>query len=155
VVEALWVADVYALLVESGSVNISLPSLYSDIMISNDRKKVGPAYLGMQMLHYIAHIPGDAMVDATSSNSNLAAHATMRRDGVFGLMLVNKDPASAMAVKVNILGGQVGTKARRFDYGIAQQKAGSGITPVKMDDVSGDFLVTVPAYTITDILIEK
>jgi hypothetical protein len=152
--EALYVADVDALLVESGSVNITTPELYGDKMISNDRKNVGPVFSGMQMVHAALHNPGDQMVDATSSNSKLAVHAVKRRDGVIALMLINEDPSGAVTAKVNLGGGTVGTKGRRFDYGLAQQKAGTGVTKMEIKDVGSDFSVTVPPYTITDILIE-
>jgi hypothetical protein len=154
VAEALYIADVDALLVESGSVNISTPELYSDNMVANDRKKVGPVFIGMQMLHAFLHNPGDALVDTTSSDFKLAVHAVKRRDGVFALMLINEDASTAITAKISVSGGQVGSKGRRFDYGLAQQKAGTGIAPVEIKDVGNEFSVTVPQYTITDILIE-
>jgi hypothetical protein len=153
--EALYVADVYPLLVESGSVNITTPELYSDNMISNDRKKFGPLVYGMQMVHIALLHPGDQLVDASSSDSKLSVHAVKRRDGVFVLMLINEDPSTPVTAKVNVSGGGVGGKGRRFDYGQTQQKAGTGVTPVDIKEVGSDFSVTVPPYTITDILIEQ
>ena len=152
--EALYVADVFALLVESGSVNITTPELYGDNMIANDRKKVGPVFSGMQMVHVALHSPGDQMLDVSSSNPMLAVHAVKRRDGVFALMLINEDPSTPITAKINVSGGNVGTKGRRFEYGLAQQKAGTGLAPMEIKEVGNEFSVTVPAYTITDILIE-
>ncbi len=142
------------MLVESGSANITVPELYGDNMIATDRKKVGPVFTGMQMVHVALHNPGDQMLDASSSNPKLSVHAVKRRDGVFALMLINEDPSAPITAKVNVSGGTVGTKGRRFEYGLAQQKAGTGLAPMEIKDVGGDFSVTVPAYTITDILIE-
>jgi hypothetical protein len=153
--EALYFADLFALLVESGSVNITTPELFGDNMISSDRKKLGTVFYGMQMLHAVAHNPGDQMVDATSSNPKLQVHAVKRRDGVFGLMLVNEDPGGAITVKVSVSGGDAGTKAQRLDYGMVQQKAGTGFVPVEMKEGGNDFSVTVPPYTITDILMHN
>jgi hypothetical protein len=152
--EALYVADVFALLVESGSVNITTSELYSDNMIATDRKKVGPVFSGMQMVHVALHNPGDQMLDVSSSNSKLAVHAVKRRDGVFAIMLINEDPSTPVTAKIGVTGGSVGSKGRRFEYGLVQQKAGTGVTPMEIKDVGNDFSVTVPPYTITDILIE-
>jgi hypothetical protein len=146
-------ADVSALLVESGSVNITTPELFGDMMISNDRKKLGPVFYGMQMLHAVAHLPGDQMVDATSSDPKLIIHAVKRRDGIVGLMLINEDPSTPIMAKIHLGGGAVGKQARRLDYGIVQQKAGTGFVTSDVKDVGESFNVTVPAYTITDILI--
>jgi hypothetical protein len=154
VAQALFIADVDALLVESGSTNVSVPELYSDNMVANDRKKVGPLFIGLQMLHAFLHNPGDALLDTTSSDYKLAVHAVKRRDGVFALMLINEDSSTAITAKISVSGGQVGSKGRRFDYGLAQQKAGTGIAPVEIKDVGSEFSVTIPPYTITDILIE-
>ena len=152
--EALYTADVMALLIESGSVNITVPELYGDNMIASDRKKVGPVFTGMQMVHVALHNPGDQMLDASSSNSKLVVHAVKRRDGVFAVMLINEDPSTPITAKINVSGGTVGTKGRRFEYGLTQQKAGTGLAPMDIKDVGNDFSVTVPPYTITDILIE-
>jgi hypothetical protein len=143
-----------ALLVESGSVNVTTPELYGDNMIANDRKKVGPVFTGMQMVHVALHNPGDQMLDASSSNPKLVVHAVKRRDGVFAMMLINEDPSTPVTAKINVSGGTVGTKGRRFDYGLTQQKAGTGLAPMDIKEVGNDFSVTVPPYTITDILIE-
>jgi hypothetical protein len=152
--EALYMADVYPLLVESGSANITTPELYSDNMISNDRKKFGPLVYGMQMVHIALLHPGDQVIDASSSDPKLAVHAVKRRDGVLVVMLINEDPSAPITAKINVSGGSVGSKGRRFDYGQTQQKAGAGVTAVEIKEVGSDFNVTVPPYTITDVLVE-
>jgi hypothetical protein len=152
--EALYTADIYALLIESGSINVTATDLYSDYMIANDRKKVGPTFFGLQLLHAVLHNPGDQLLDTSSSDMNLAAHAVKRRDGVLALMFINEDPSTPITARVNVAGGQVGSKGRRFDYGLAQQKTGAGIAPMEIKDVGSDFSVTIPPYTITAILIE-
>ena len=133
--EALYVADVYALLAESGSANITTMELSGDYMLSSDRKKLGPVFYGMQMLHAVAHLPGDLLLDATSSSGKLLVHAVKRRDGVLGILLVNEDPSSAVTARISISGGRVGKRARRLDYGQVQQKAGTGFVPVDIKDI--------------------
>lgn len=153
VFKALWVADVYALLVESGSANINWSELTSESILSADRKTLGPVFYGLQMLHTVAHAPGDQLIDAHSSSPLIAAHAVRRRDGYLGLMLINKDPQSAATIKVDFTNGAVGAEGRRIDYGNAQFAAGARPAVSPFSAQGNEFTVTVPPYTITDILL--
>jgi hypothetical protein len=94
-------------------------------------------------------------VQAQSSTSMLAVHATKRRDGSFGLLLVNKDPKQAAQVTVHYSGDTPGVKGIRFDYGDDAIKADKGLVRTSMDNLGGSFTVDVPAYTATAILIPK
>ncbi len=153
VVKALWVADVYALLVESGSANIDWNEMIGESILSADRKTFGPVFFGLQMLHTVAHAPGDLLVDVHSSSSLIAAHAVRRRDGYLGLMLINEDPQLAATVKVNFTNGAVGVEGRRIDYGSAQFAAGARPAVSQFSAQGNEFTVTVPPYTITDLLL--
>jgi len=153
VVSALWIADTYAVLIESGTLNINWTEMYGNTMISADRKKFGPAYYGFQMLHILAHSPGDALLDVSSNSSQLSAHATRRRDGFVGLMLVNKDPKNEATVKVTFKNGTIGAIGKRFDYGSVQFGAGAPMAPSPFSASGNEFSVTVPPYTVTDILL--
>ena len=154
-VRALWIADLYAVLIESGSVNIGWNEMYGDTMLSADRKKFGSAFYGLQMLHIVAHSPGDAFLEASSSSSLVGAHATYRRDGYVGLMLVNKDPKAPAEVKVILKNGSVGASGKRFDYGSAQYSAGAPLAPSPFTATGNEFTVTVPPYTVTDIVLPR
>lgn len=154
-VSALWVADTYAMLIESGSINNNWSEMYGDSMLSADRKKLGPAFHGFQMLHVIAHEPGDAFLNVSSNSSLLGAHATFRRDGYIGVMLVNKDPKNSAEVKVAFKNGKVGQQGRRIDYGSVQYHAGGSLSVTPFTATGDEFTVTVPAYTITDILLPR
>jgi hypothetical protein len=153
VVRALWVADAYATLIESGSVNIAWNEMYGDSMLSEDRKKMGPVYYGLQMLHILAHNPGDLLLDATSNSSLVSVHATHRRDGFIGLMLGNRDPKNAATIKVTFKNGSIGSTGKRFDYGADQYAAGAQVTQSAFTASGDEFTVTVPPYTVTGILL--
>jgi len=153
VVKALWVADAYATLIESGSVNIAWNEMYGDSMLSEDRKKMGPVYYGLQMLHILAHAPGDVLLDANSNSSLVSVHATRRRDGYLGLMLVNRDPKNAATIKVTFKNGSIGSAGKRFDYGADQYATGAQVTQSAFTASGNEFAVTVPPYTVTDILL--
>jgi hypothetical protein len=154
-VKALWIADFYATLIESRTLNISWDEMYGDSMLSVDRKKFGPAFYGFQMLHIMAHAPGDALLDVRSSNDLVGAHATYRRDGYIGIMLVNKDPKSPATVKVSFKNGKVGTVGKRFDYGSAQFRAGVPLAVSPFTAADNEISVTVPPYTITDLVLPR
>jgi hypothetical protein len=152
-VRTLWIADTYAMLIESGTLNIDWAEMYGDTMLSADRKKMGPAFYGLQMLHILAHSPGDALLDASSSSSLMGVHATRRRDGYVGLMLVNKDAKNESSVKVTFRDGTIGFQGKRFDYGSAQYAGGAPVAQAPFSVPGNEFTVTIPPYTVTDILL--
>ena len=154
-VKALWIADFYATLIESRTLNISWNEMYGDSMLSADRKKFGPAFYGLQMLHIMAHNPGDALLDVSSSNGLVGAHASFRRDGYIAIMLVNKDPKSPAAVKVTFKNGNIGAAGKRFDYGTAQFSAGAPLAITPFTATGNEIDITVPPYTITDIVLPR
>jgi hypothetical protein len=154
-VRALWIADTYAMLIESGSLNIAWNEMYGDSMLSGDRKSFGPAYYGFQMLHILAHAPGDTLLNVSSSTSMVGAHATFRRDGFVGLMLVNKDPKADAIVKVTFKNGTIGSAGKRIDYGSAQYKASAHVAVSPFTASGNEITVTVPAYTVTDIILPR
>ncbi len=155
VVRALWTADTYAMLIESGTLNSDWIEMYGDSMLSADRKKLGAAYYGFQMLHILAHNPGDALLEVSSSSALVGVHATYRRDGFVGLMLVNKDPKEPAIVKVTFKNGSVGAAGKRFDYGSAQFSAGTPVAASPFTTTGNEISVTVPPYTVTDIVLPK
>lgn len=153
IVLALWVADTYSLLVESGFVNIDWPKAYDTAMMSEDRRKFGQVFYGLQMFHIVSHTPGDMLVDAKTSAATVEVHATRRQDGVAGIMLVNSDSKASATVKVSIKGGKVGAAGKRFDYGIAEFERGVGPAASPLAGVGNEFQVTIPPDTITDLLL--
>jgi hypothetical protein len=152
-VKALWVADTYALLIETGSVSANWGEMYGDTLLSSDHKKLAPAFDGLEMLHILVHSPGDVLVNASSSSPLLSVHASRRRDGYVGVMLVNKDPEAASTVKVTFKGGVPGAAGKRFEYGNAQFSAGVQLTTTAFTEGGAEFSVTVPPYSVTDIVL--
>jgi hypothetical protein len=152
-IRALWIADVYSELIETGGLNADWNEAYGDEMMSGDRKRFGPAYYGLQMLHIVAHKPGDAMLEATSSSRMVSVHAARRTDGILGILLVNKDPKQPAVVKISLKNGTAGTTGKRFDYGTAQFAAGAGPAATAFSATGSEMVVTVPPYTVTDLLL--
>lgn len=155
VAKALWIADFYAQLVESGAINIDWTDMYGPSMLSQDRKHLGPAFYGLQMLHVVAHNPGDLLLQAQSSSSLVAVHAVYRHDGYVGVMLVNKDPQRTAIVKIAFKDGAAGGPGRRVDYGTAQYATNSGPSVSAFSAPESEFSIKVPPYTITDLLLPR
>jgi len=84
----------------------------------------------------------------------VAAHAVLRRDGYLGLMLINKDPKNAATAQVSLRGRSFGVEGRRIDYGSRQAAASAAPAVSNFSAPGSDFTVTIPPYTITDILLQ-
>jgi len=96
VVKALWLADFYAQLIETGAVNVNWNEMYGDSMLSPiARNSVRPLWTA-DAAHPCAQ-SRRPVARRNSSTNMVGAHATFRRDGFVGLMLVNKDPKSSVA----------------------------------------------------------
>jgi hypothetical protein len=154
IVNALFASDSYALLAEMGSINSDWFQVHENSLLTDDNKPL-PSYYGLQMLHIVAYQPGDSFVFATSGNPSLAVHATHRRDGLYGLMLINQDGKNAAQVKVTLNGAQAAASGPRFDYGPEQSKAGAPPARTMATGLDKTFTVEVPPYTIVDFLIPK
>jgi hypothetical protein len=154
IVDALFAADAFAILIESGTINSDWMELH-DANFLGSNNQPGPGYYGMQMLHVIAFRPGDKFVAATSSKSMLAVHATMRTDGGVGILLINKDGANAVEAKIKINGGSLAASGWRFDYGQETLKSGGQVAKSSINNLGSAFSISVPAYSITDVVIPK
>lgn len=101
---------------------------------------------------------GDTMLRITSSTSSLHVHATARQDGKTGVMLINTDPLVPIAATVNISGPVLASSGIWYQFG-QTNFIGTNIYPsypISSNNVSGlgnTFTVTVPAYTIVNLLI--
>ena len=95
----------------------------------------------------VLHAPGG------SPRTSVAAFATRRRDGLTGVMLINKDPKTAANVQVTLNGAQSGTEGLRFEYGPEQVKANAPMTKTNLTGLGSSFPVAVPAYSIVDLLL--
>jgi hypothetical protein len=152
--DALFAADAMALLIETGTINTDWNELH-DGYFMNESSEPGPAFFGIQMLHIIAFRPGDEFVTATTGNPIVAVHAVRRANGTFGVILINKDQNTPAEVKVNVSGGSLAATGTRFDYGPTNFKANAPVSQSKFTSGGNTFTVTVPPYTITDIVLPK
>jgi len=151
---AAFTADAVATLIETGTISIDWSTLHTPLFLDAGNKPRS-AYFGYQMVHILAYQPGDAFVATQSNVSLLSVHATKRRDGSYGLLLINKDPKQTAQVAVHFTGDTPAAKGIRFDYNEEALKADKGLNRTSLDNLGASFNVDVPPYTATAILIPK
>jgi hypothetical protein len=152
---SLYAADNYLTWIENGIVNVDYQILHPDILDYN--QVPGHAYYGAQMCHLLADI-GDTFLKATSGQSLLRTHATQRQDGRIGVMLINENPTIAISATVNVSGPALSGSGTEYQFGLTNYTPGNEDPPwpTSTNLISGlgnSFTVSVPAYTIVDLLI--
>jgi hypothetical protein len=151
VVPALFAAETFAILAESGTSAANWSQLRDGGLL--DKDKPLPPYYGIQMLHIVAFRPGDAFVTTTGAKGSLVAFATKRADGVAGVLLENQDPKQTQQVRLNITGADLAGTGVRFDYGRAQLAKSSGPEKSDVKTDGNSITVSVPPYGIVDLLL--
>ena len=152
IVPALFAADAYATMAEDGVANIDWASLHKAFL--SDEDKAGPVYFAPQLVRRMADL-GDTIVNASSNNPLLAAHAAVHKDGSVGIMLINKDPKNNATVKVGVGGAKLANTGARYDYGKNNRPSQYAISGVAATDLGNNFTVTVPSYTATVLVISR
>jgi hypothetical protein len=156
---ALFSADAVTTLLETGAYTVvwaPIHALSPSFLDNNDQPQ--PAYYGIKLIHQVA-LPGDVFIAATSEGDPvlvpLAVHAVKRRDGGFGLLLINKDLTRSITATVSVNGYNFALKGMRYDYGKLTIDAGKQITEAPIENLGPTFTVDVPRYGITAIVIPK
>jgi hypothetical protein len=152
VVNALFAADAYATMAEAGISSASWYQLREGGLIAADGKP-NPAYYGTQMFHIVAFRAGDVMLATTGASMELGVHAAHRQDGLFGIMLINKNAAAKMSVKLTLNGATLAGNGLRFVYGLDQAGKGAGPDRSEVKSEGNTLLVDVPPYSIVDVIL--
>ena len=150
----LFAADAYAGLAEDGAINIDWLELHQESFLDSKDDVPHSGYFGIQMVHKLLNMR-DTFLAAKSSNDLVSVHASKRADGSIGVMLINKDPKNNATVKVKISSSQLATHGRRFDWGKSNPANGTSVQETQMDNLGNSFTLTIPAYTVTDLVIPK
>jgi len=100
-VDALFAADAYFSLMEDGAANIDCLNCISQVFL-DDKNKPGPVYFACR--YSPAAQINDPSFESRSSQSLLAVHAVLRKDGSLGLMLINKPRRNDATVQGQISG---------------------------------------------------
>jgi len=155
----MYAADSVATLLETGVYTVIWSPLHGPVgstspSILDSKDAPQPGYYGIKFLHQVAG-QGDQFVTASTSLQTLSVHAVKRRDGGFGLILINKDINRSVAVTVSIDSNAYAKSGTRYDWGKGQFDAGKQITETPIDKLGATFTVEVPRYAMTAILIPK
>ncbi len=158
-VGGMFAAEAFAKLLERGTYTVEWapvhgPNHSTSPSFLDSENKPQPSYFGIKFLHQIAQ-PGDAFVAASTELATLGVHATKRRDGGLGLLLINKDMGRSVIATVSISGYNYATKGTRYDYGKLTVDAGKDIVEAPIDNLGPSFTVEVPRYGMTAIVIPK
>jgi hypothetical protein len=156
-----YAADTFLTWIENGAVNVDYQELHNGFLAAGipgtaNNSLLGPAY-GAKMSRLLADV-GDTMLKINSSASSLHVHASARQDGKTGVMLINTDPLVPIAATVNISGPALASSGIWYQFG-QTNFIGANIYPsypISSNNLSGlgnTFTVTVPAYTIVNLLI--
>ncbi len=153
IVPALFAADAYTTLAEDGIANIDWSDMRNGGFL-DDSDKPGPIYFALQLIRQAA-APNDNLVAATTSNPLLSVHAFSRADGKVAIMLINKDGKNNATVKITVSGANLAASGTRFDYGKNNAATQYMVPGVAATGLGNSFTVTVPSFTITDLVIPK
>jgi hypothetical protein len=149
-VMGLFAADAYASLAEDGAVNIDWDQMHGPYFLTPKDSQPQAAYFGVQMVHKLMNMR-DTFVAVKSSTSLLTVHAAKRADGSIGMMFVNKDPKNIATVKVSE--DNLAKTGARYDWGATSAPAGNNVQQSQTESLGNIFTITVPAYTVTDLIV--
>lgn len=107
-----------------------------------------PTYYGLQMLTKLGR-PGDQMLQATSSESNLAVHAVRQKNGSVAILLINKDPSKNYTVSFSLKGFSPAPGATLYSYGKSSPGLSERPDPSFKETLSED----IPPYSLVTIVL--
>lgn len=152
---ALFSADAVTTLLEKGAFTVVWSPIHAlSPSFLDDKNQPQPAYYGIKLIHDVARV-GDVFVGANSDSEFLTVHAVMKRDGGFGLLLINKDVMRSVTVTVSVKNYSFANKGTRYDYGKSTMDAGKTIVDGPIDNLGPTFTVEVPRYSVTAVVIPK
>jgi len=152
---ALFSADAVTTLLETGAYTVVWAPIHAlSPSFLDNKNQPQPAYYGIKMIHEVARV-GDVFVGSSSDSETLAVHAVKKRDGGFGLLLINKDLMRSVTVTVTVKDYNFANKGTRYDYGKPTIDAGKTIVEAPIDNLGPTFTVEVPRYSVTAIVIPK
>lgn len=106
-----------------------------------------PAYFGLQMLSELYERAGGTLLDTTSSNALVSAHAVRQCDGSVNVMLINKDPAVTYRIKLALPGHAVSGRATVLSYGMNSSDIATSTKSVR----GASLTLALAPYSLTTI----
>jgi len=107
-----------------------------------------PAYYGLQMLSMLAQ-PDGTMLEATSDNALVVAHAVRQANGDLAILLINKDRNASHNVTLSLAGYTAAPNPVVYSYG----PGSTGITTTQEHGMPPTRSITVAPYSLTTIVL--
>jgi hypothetical protein len=137
---------------QSGVQNIDWLELHNGTYL-DPTETPGPAYYGIEMVHQLAGV-GDSLVSATSSSGSVLSWGSLKANGQKGILLINADPANAKLVLVSVSGAALGSSGTAYSFGVSTVQSAGVLAGTVLPVDRGSFLVTVPAYTAVEVMVQ-
>lgn len=131
--------------------------MYGDIGMMNglaaDLPDRYPEYFAAKLMQFFAR-GGDTILSAASDYTLLSAYAARRADGALTLLVINKDPASALTNQITLNGFVPSAAGVMYSYGEPQDNAaetGQGSCDIATNNFSAstNFTFTFAPYSLT------
>lgn len=152
-INGLYAANVYVAAFEAGFANVDWLELHTNFLnVTNGVETPTAAYYGVQLANLLA-AEGDKLVPATSTNSQVVSYASVKANGQNGVLLINAGSSAAQAVLVTVTGNSIGGMATQYSYGVNTSPSADALNGTTFTVAGNSFLVTVPPYTATTILL--
>jgi hypothetical protein len=153
-VVGLYAAHEYLSAFEAGIVNVDWLELHNGGTYLDGNENPQTAFYGIEMAHLLANV-GDSLVSATSGSGTVVVHATQKANGQTGVFLLNTDPSNPATVSVTVpgLNAPAGSTATQYSYGINTTQTGPALAGTSLSVTGSTLVVTVPAYTATEVLL--
>jgi hypothetical protein len=152
--EALFAADAFPMLIETGAYSVQWAPVHGPILL-DDNNKQKPGYYGIQLVHTVAPQPGDMFLPVQSQYPAIGVHAVKRRDGGLGILVINKDWRQSAAVTIAVNGFAFANKGTRYDYGPTSADSDKGIVESPIENLGATFTIQIPAYGVAALVIPK
>jgi hypothetical protein len=152
----LFAVDTYLTALTSGFSNVDYLEMHNNqnylAYTAPATETPGAAYWGVELAHLLAGV-GDSLVSATSSTSQVVAFASVKVAGGEGVTLINANPTAAQTVLVSVSGASLSGTATQYSYGVNATVTAQALTSTTFSISGNSFLVTVPPYTATTLVL--
>ena len=141
--ESLFVADAYATWLEQGVHSVQYLEMLTKDFLSDDAALTrDSAFYGVSMVNKLVG-PGESLLEAESSRSDVRVHAARQDDGSLAVMILNLNRTESADVSVVVDGIALNATGTR----IALQ-GGTSLTESTVANLGNQFTANVPARSI-------
>lgn len=151
-VMGLFAADAYLSFIEHGATNVDWLELHNGTFLDERATAPGRAYYGIQLAHRLA-APSDRLVFTEASRIEVRAHASVRQDGSFSVMLINTSAFRTTEITLEVPGAALSGTVQM--YSSSEERAPEPPTdPEATRAQDGRFTIVVSPETLALVEME-